>query len=144
VRYFMTIPEAVQLVLHSGSMGEGGEVFVLDMGQPMRILDLAQDLIRMSGLVPGEDIEIVFTGTRPGEKLFEELLTAEEGVSSTRHKKIHVARGNAWLMYNGCTDSASFQLFMKEIEGFTCGEHVDMNDVVQILRRFVPDFRLAK
>ena len=87
-RYFMTIPEAAQLVLQAGSMANNGEVFVLDMGEPVRIVDMAEDLIRLSGLEPYEDIEIVFTQTRPGEKLFEELLTAEEGTSATCHEKI--------------------------------------------------------
>ncbi len=92
VRYFMTIPEAVQLVIQAGSMGTGGEVFVLDMGKPVKILDLARDLIRLSGFEPDEDIPIVYTGIRDGEKLFEELLTAEEGTMATRHERIFVAR----------------------------------------------------
>ncbi len=92
-RYFMTVPEAAQLVLQAGGLGENGAVYVLDMGEPVRVVDLAEDLIRLSGLEPGEDIEIEVTGPRPGEKLFEELLTAEEGTSATRHEKIFVARG---------------------------------------------------
>lgn len=92
VRFFMTIPEATQLVIQAASMGRGGEVFVLDMGKPVRILDLASDLIRLSGFVPGVDIKIEFTGIRPGEKLFEELLTAEEGTQATIHQRIFVAR----------------------------------------------------
>lgn len=91
-RYFMTIPEAVQLVIQAGSMAKGGEVFVLDMGQPLKIVDLATDMIRLCGFKPGEDVEVVFTGIRPGEKLFEELLTAEEGSVSTRHSRIFTAR----------------------------------------------------
>ena len=91
-RYFMTIPEAAQLVLQAGSMGMNGSVFVLDMGEPVRILDLARDLILLSGKEPDEDIEIVFTGMRPGEKLFEELLMAEEGTVPSRHEKVFIAR----------------------------------------------------
>lgn len=91
-RYFMTIPEAAQLVIQAASMGQGGEVFVLDMGEPVRILDLARDLIRLSGFEPDEEIPVVFTGPRPGEKLFEELLTAEEGTEATCHQRIFVAK----------------------------------------------------
>jgi len=92
VRYFMTIPEAVQLVIQAASMGHGGEVFVLDMGEPVKILDLARDLIRLCGFEPDVDIPIVFTGIRPGEKLHEELLTAAEGTEATVHQRIFVAR----------------------------------------------------
>nr|WP_265765566.1 nucleoside-diphosphate sugar epimerase/dehydratase [Fodinibius salsisoli] len=90
-RYFMTIPEAVLLVMQAGSMGNGGEVFVLDMGEPVKILDMAKDLIRLHNLEPGKDIHIQITGLRPGEKLFEELLNAEEGVTETKHKEIFKA-----------------------------------------------------
>lgn len=95
VRYFMTIPEAAQLVVQAGAMAEGGEIFILDMGQPVKIVDLAKDVIRLSGFEPDLDIPIKFTGIRPGEKLYEELLTAEEGTSATRHKRIFVAKPNA-------------------------------------------------
>jgi FlaA1/EpsC-like NDP-sugar epimerase len=91
-RYFMTIPEACQLVLQSGAMGKGGEIFILDMGEPVKIVDLARDLIELSGFRPGEDIEIRFTGVRPGEKLFEELSMTEEHADKTRHPKIFVGR----------------------------------------------------
>jgi FlaA1/EpsC-like NDP-sugar epimerase len=92
MRYFMTIPEAAQLVLQAGTMGEGGEIFILDMGEPVRILDIARDLITLSGLKPYEDIDIAFTGVRPGEKLFEELAINEEGMTKTRHPKIFIGR----------------------------------------------------
>jgi FlaA1/EpsC-like NDP-sugar epimerase len=87
-RYFMTIPEAVHLVLQSAAMGTGGEVFFLNMGQPVRILDLAEDLIRLSGLEPGRDVEISFTGIRPGEKLTEELSDESMSFSPTAHPEI--------------------------------------------------------
>jgi FlaA1/EpsC-like NDP-sugar epimerase len=90
IRFFMTIPEASQLVLQAGAMGQGGEIFVLDMGEPVKILDLAKDMIRLSGLRPNDDIEIAFSGVRPGEKLFEELGTANEAVTKTRHPKIFI------------------------------------------------------
>jgi FlaA1/EpsC-like NDP-sugar epimerase len=93
-RFFMTIPEAVHLVIQAGSMGKGGEVFILDMGEPVRILDLAKDLIRLSGLEPDKDIAIKFSGVRPGEKLYEELMTAEEGTDHTKHKRIFVGKPN--------------------------------------------------
>ena len=91
-RYFMLTSESCLLVLQAGAMGSGGEVFVLDMGEPVKIVDLARDMIRLSGYKPDKDIAIVFTGVRPGEKLFEELLTAEEGTNMTKNKKIFVAK----------------------------------------------------
>ncbi|MHB8077046.1 polysaccharide biosynthesis protein [Desulfosporosinus fructosivorans] len=95
VRFFMTIPEAAQLVVQAGAMAQGGEIFILDMGKPVKIVDLARDLIRLSGLEVDVDIKIEYTGIRPGEKLYEELLTAEEGTTSTRHQRIFVAKPNA-------------------------------------------------
>ena len=91
-RYFMTIPEAVQLIVQAGAMGKGGEVFVLDMGKPVKILNLARNLITLSGFKPDEDITIEFVGLRPGEKLHEEPLTTEEGVKATRHRQIFITR----------------------------------------------------
>jgi FlaA1/EpsC-like NDP-sugar epimerase len=91
-RYFMLIPEAVQLILQAGALGNGGEIYVLDMGKPVKIVDLAHDLIKFSGLRPGQDIEIKFIGLRPGEKLYEELLTAEEGLTKTVYEKIFVGQ----------------------------------------------------
>ena len=90
-RYFMSIPEAVLLVFQAAAMGEGGEVFVLDMGEPIKIVELVERLIKLEGLKPYRDIDIKFTGIRPGEKLFEELLTAEEGTLKTKHSKIYIA-----------------------------------------------------
>lgn len=97
-RYFMTIPEAAQLVIQAGSLGRHGEIFVLDMGEPVRVIDLARDLIRLSGLREGDDIDIRVTGLRPGEKLYEELLVTEEGTRATKFRKIFIApsRPVAW------------------------------------------------
>jgi FlaA1/EpsC-like NDP-sugar epimerase len=95
-RYFMTIAEAAQLVLQAGTMGEGGEIFVLDMGEPVRILDLAKDMITLSGLKPYEEIDIVYSGIRPGEKLFEELQIAGEDMAKTRHPKIYIGKVSAY------------------------------------------------
>ncbi len=92
LRYFMTIPEASQLVLQAGAMGQGGEIFILDMGKPVRIVDLARDLITLSGLRPDDDIEIKFSGIRPGEKLAEELSTDAEHADKTRHPKVFIGR----------------------------------------------------
>jgi len=94
IRYFMTIPEAVQLLLAAGSMATGGEIFVLDMGEPVKIAELAKQMIRLSGLIPDKDIEIKYTGLRPGEKLYEELLMSEEGLKSTNNKKIFIGKPN--------------------------------------------------
>jgi FlaA1/EpsC-like NDP-sugar epimerase len=106
-RYFMTIPEAVQLVIQAGAMGQGGEVFVLDMGEPVKIVDLAEEIIRLSGYEPGKDIEIVYTGIRPGEKLFEEILTSDEAAIATKHKKIFVSQ----------EDQPDAEMFLEEISG---------------------------
>lgn len=102
MRYFMTIPEAAQLVLQAGTLGEGGEIFILDMGEPVRILDLAKETITLSGLKPYEDIDIVFTGIRPGEKLFEELEMTGEQLSKTRHPKIYIGRINPYSDQQVC------------------------------------------
>jgi FlaA1/EpsC-like NDP-sugar epimerase len=92
-RFFMTIPEACQLILQAGSMGKGGEIFILDMGTPIKIADMARDLIRLSGFEPDVDIKIEYVGLRPGEKLYEELITEGENIVPTHHKKIMVLKG---------------------------------------------------
>lgn len=127
-RYFMTIPEASQLVLQAGAMAKGGEVFVLDMGEPVRIYDLAKDLITLSGLIPDKDIEIKITGLRPGEKLFEELLSAEDGTEKTTHKKIFTARIKE-------IDKAGLDREIRRILEITDGE-----EVVAALQKIVPTY----
>ncbi len=109
-RYFMTIPEAASLVIQAGAMGEGGEIFVLDMGEPVKIVDLAKDLIRLSGFEVGEDIAIEFTGLRPGEKMYEELLTHRETLGHTRHQKIFVAPPSEPIPHN------RLELYLQELE----------------------------
>ena len=110
-RYFMTIPEAVSLILQAGVYAEGGEIFVLDMGKPVRIYDLAKKIIRYKGLEPGKDIKIMITGLRPGEKLYEEMLMDEEGLKETPNKLIFIGRpiriDDGFLReLNGLIDSA--------------------------------------
>jgi FlaA1/EpsC-like NDP-sugar epimerase len=92
IRYFMTIPEASQLVLEAGSMGTGGEIFLFDMGKPVKIIDLAKRMIKLSGLEPDKDIPIKFTGLRPGEKLYEELLNDQENTLPTHHPQIMIGK----------------------------------------------------
>ena len=130
-RYFMTIPESVQLVLQAGALGRGGEVFLLDMGEPIRIVDIATDLIRLSGLTVGTDIEIKFTGMRPGEKLYEEMFFSAENVLTTDHPKVLRAR-------NGILPEG----IMRRIESLVSAaeaEHPD-EELRQLLRNLVPDF----
>ena len=130
-RYFMTIPEASQLVLQAGCIGNGGEIFVLDMGEPVRIVELAEELIRLSGFLPHEDIEIVFSGLRPGEKLFEELLIDGEGIMPTTHEKIRVLAAVQ-------TDLA---LIGAELTGLCAmARESDITAVMQTLRRLVPEY----
>lgn len=129
-RYFMMIPEASQLVIQAGAMGNGGEIFVLDMGEPVRILDLAEDMIRLSGLRVGEDIEIQFTGVRPGEKLFEELHIHGEQHVATAHPKIMVARSHRVPL-------AEITKALQRVE--TVVGRTD-EEIVSELRRIVPEF----
>lgn len=132
VRYFMTIPEAAQLVIQAGAMAKGGEIFILDMGKPVKILDLARDLIKLSGFEPDVDIPIKFTGMRPGEKLYEELLTAEEGTSATKHKRIFVAKPNN-------IDEEKIEALVHLIK--ERGSYLSREEVVEALQTVVPTFR---
>ena len=127
-RYFMTIPEASQLVLQAGAMANGGEVFVLDMGEPVRIYDLARDLITLSGLIPEIDIPIKITGLRPGEKLFEELLSAEDGTEQTEHKKIFTAR----IKQQDKNDLDNNIIKLMELE--------KPEEIIELLRKIVPNY----
>jgi FlaA1/EpsC-like NDP-sugar epimerase len=131
-RYFMTIPEAAQLVMQAGAMGQGGEVFILDMGRPVKIVDLAKEMITLSGLRPGEDIEIEFTGVRPGEKLFEELSTGAESADKTKHPKIFIGKVAAPLA--------------SEVEAgvdhlLSIANEADIDAIRASLRKLVPEYR---
>ncbi len=131
-RYFMTIPEACQLVLEAGAMSKGGEIFMFDMGQPVRIVELAQKMIRLSGFQPDKEIKIVFTGLRPGEKLFEELLSSNENTLPTHHPRIMIAK----------VRPAKFETISKNIKQLQ--EIWKTNDnfkIVALLKTIAPDFR---
>ncbi|MGC4079581.1 MAG: aminotransferase class I/II-fold pyridoxal phosphate-dependent enzyme [Rubrivivax sp.] len=132
-RYFMTIPEACQLILQAGTMGKGGEIFILDMGQPVKIVDLARDLIRLSGLRPDEDIEIAFSGIRPGEKLFEELSSSAENASKTRHPKIFVG---TFKPYDWDRVAAGYQALHE------CSDGADQERLRLTFQDLVPEYQL--
>lgn len=130
VRYFMTIPEAVSLVLQAGAYAKGGEIFVLDMGEPIKILDLAKNLILLSGHKPDEDIHIVFTGLRPGEKLYEEMLMDEEGLQDTANKLIHIGKPIE-------LDEAKFMQQLEDLKEYVVTEPDDIREVV---KKIVPTY----
>ena len=131
IRYFMTIEEAVGLVIQAGGMAKGGEIFVLDMGEPVKILDLAKNLIRLSGFEPDVDIKIVFTGLRPGEKLYEELLMSEEGLLDTKHKKIFIGRPIDF-------DKNDLQKYLIELRNIVLEEDYELME--QAMKNLVPTF----
>jgi FlaA1/EpsC-like NDP-sugar epimerase len=130
-RYFMTIPEACQLILQSAAMGVGGEIFILKMGTPIRIADMARDLIRLSGFEPEVDIPITYVGLRPGEKLYEELITEGEGILPTEHDKILVLRGAECRRDRMAADLEAMM---------AAAERFDVETVVALLRRMVPEY----
>jgi FlaA1/EpsC-like NDP-sugar epimerase len=134
-RYFMTIPEAARLVLQASTMGEGGEVFVLDMGEPVKVVDLARTLIRLSGLEPDRDTPIVFTGLRPGEKLFEELQLDGEGIKPTSHQKIRVLAGG----------EVRYELVGKWLDELTAiVDSRNVHNLVAKLQEIVPEYTPSK
>lgn len=132
IRYFMTIPEAVQLVIQAGAMAKGGEIFILDMGQPVKILDLATNLIKLSGLEPGVDIKINYSGLRPGEKLYEELLMAEEGILETYHEKIFIGKPID-------LDKESLNLKLNKLKEIIKNEEIDL--IEPLMKEIVPTYK---
>jgi FlaA1/EpsC-like NDP-sugar epimerase len=130
-RYFMLIPEAVQLVLQASTMGHGGEIFILDMGEDVKIDDLARNMIRLAGLEPGIDVNIVYTGLRPGEKLVEELRLQGEGLTGTSHEKIRVLQGGRvdFLQMCGWLDELSALVESRNVHG-----------LVKTLKSLVPEY----
>lgn len=131
IRYFMLIPEAVSLVLQAGAYAKGGEVFILDMGSPVKIRELAENLIRLSGYIPGVDIEIKYTGLRDGEKLYEELLISEEGIQKTQNDLIYVARPMEF-------DSEEFFRKLDKLKGMV--ETASPLEIVNEIKKIVPTF----
>jgi len=134
-RYFMTIPEAVQLVIEAGAMASGGEIFVLDMGEPVKITDLARDLIRLHGYEPDKDIKISFTGIRPGEKLYEELFSAREQMAATMHDRIYISNKEQDLYFSSIETIET--LFAKNA-------FINRNDVVELISQVLPEYRTTK
>ncbi len=134
IRYFMTIPEAVSLVLQAGAYAKGGEIFVLDMGEPVKIADLAKNLIRLSGYKLGEDIEIEYTGLRPGEKLYEELLMDEEGLQDTENKMIHI----------GKPIDMDEEKFMHQLIKLRDAANEDSDAIRAMVKEIVPTYQMPK
>ena len=131
IRYFMTIPEAVSLVLEAGAYAKNGQIFILNMGDPVRIADLAKNMIRLSGYEPGVEIEIKYIGLRPGEKLYEELLMNEEGMQTTENSRIFIGRQIAF-------DETVFRKQMKELERAAENECLD---ICEMVKRMVPEYQ---
>ena len=141
-RYFMTIPEAAQLILQAGALGEGGEIFVLQMGTPVKVADMATDLIRLSGKVPGRDIEVIFTGLRPGEKLYEELITEGEDVTQTSHEKIMTLKYNGRWNWDGLSSQDNFRNWLAKgtKELFRAAASHNACAIRQRLKELVPEY----
>jgi FlaA1/EpsC-like NDP-sugar epimerase len=142
-RYFMTIPEAAQLILQAGAMGEGGEIFILEMGTPVKIIDMARDLIRLSGREPERDVPIVFTGLRPGEKLYEELITVGEGIVPTGHEKIMVLRANGHAGLSPSPEEERTSLTDRLTELEAAAGRFDAGAIREKLREIVPEYTPA-
>ena len=139
-RYFITIFEAAQLILQAGSLGEGGELFILEMGTPVKIADMARDLIRLSGKEPDRDVKIEFTGLRPGEKLYEELITQGEGIVKTEHEKIHVIHSNGLLGAHGTRENFTAWLMNHSADLYHLAEAQDGCAIRSRLKTIVPEY----
>jgi FlaA1/EpsC-like NDP-sugar epimerase len=139
-RYFMTIPEAAQMIMQAGAMGEGSEIFILRMGTPVKIADMARDLIRLSGKEPDRDIKIVFTGLREGEKLYEELITVGEGIVPTGHEKIMVLKSDG--LFNGSSDRVRMRRWLDTEIGLLCDMALrhDSPAIKNKLREIIPEY----
>jgi FlaA1/EpsC-like NDP-sugar epimerase len=141
-RFFMTIPEASQLILQAGGQGNGGETFILEMGIPVKIVDMARDLIRLSGKEPDRDIEIRFTGLRQGEKLYEELITEEEDVVKTPHEKIMVLKShNNWNGY-GSQEAFRTSLLEQLSELYVLAQKRDASAIRLKMKEIVPEYQI--
>jgi len=139
-RYFMTIPEAAQMIMQAGAMGAGGEIFILRMGTPVRIADMARDLIRLSGKEPDRDIKIVFTGLREGEKLYEELITVGEGIVPTGHEKIMVIRADGQGALSGTPQELAARLD-EQLAGLSeAADRFDAGEIKKRLQEIVPEY----
>jgi len=139
-RFFMTIPEASQLILQAGAMGQGGEVFILKMGTPVKIVDMARDLIRLSGREPDRDVKITFTGLRDGEKLYEELITVGEGIVPTKHEKIMVLRADNQAVLSASPQEPSFSLDAQLKELYAAADRFDAPAIKKKMRDIVPEY----
>ena len=140
-RYFMTIPEAAQLILQAGAQGDGGETFILEMGESVKIAEMARDLIRLYGLEPDEDIEIRYTGLRQGEKLYEELITDGEGIVPTRHDKIMVLKPDGWNGF-GSREGFHRHLMGQLKELYVAAEGHDICAIREKMQAIVPEFQV--
>jgi FlaA1/EpsC-like NDP-sugar epimerase len=135
VRYFMTIEEAVQLIIQSWTLGENGEIFVLDMGEPLKIKDIANNLIMAYGYIPGKDIKVEITGSRPGEKLFEQIVLDKEKVDKTKHEKIFIVKKEEEF------DHQNFLGQLRQLKLLVLDSQINKQEILSFLKKLVPNFK---